>query len=202
MPGEQNVGIEPGDKAVLEALHHHWGAFLIEGILLLILGMLAIAMPALASLAATVFFGWILLISGFMGLITTLKARRAPGFAWSLVSAILGIAAGGVLLWFPVNGVASLTAVLIVFLVIEGVASILYAIEHRKALSGRWIWMLVSGLIDLALALMLLTGLPGTASWAVGLIIGINMLFGGWALIGMALHARSAAAGSPAAAPR
>ncbi|HEV7446022.1 MAG TPA: DUF308 domain-containing protein, partial [Steroidobacteraceae bacterium] len=135
----------------------------------------------------------ILLLSGVIGLITTLRARQAPGFGWSLLSAIIGIAAGLVLLAMPVQGTLSLTAVLIAFLLVEGIVSILYAFEHRKGLSGRWSWMLASGIIDVVLALILMAGLPGTAVWALGLLIGINMIFGGWALVWMALHARSEA---------
>jgi len=77
-----------------------------------------------------------------------------------------------------------------VFFVIEGVASIMFALEHKRELSGRWGWMLASGIIDLILATIILTGLPGTAAWAIGLLVGINMVFGGSALIAMALHAR------------
>jgi uncharacterized membrane protein HdeD (DUF308 family) len=66
----------------------------------------------------------------------------------------------------------------------------MYALEHRTALSGRWSWMLASGVLDVVLGALLLAGLPGTALWALGLIVGINLLFGGWALILMALHAR------------
>jgi len=80
--------------------------------------------------------------------------------------------------------------VLITFLAIEGAVTILYALEHRNALSGRWGWMLSSGVLDLLLAVLLFAGLPGTALWAIGVIVGINLLFGGWALILMALHAR------------
>lgn len=76
------------------------------------------------------------------------------------------------------------------FFVIEGVASIMFALEHKRELSGRWGWMLASGIIDLILAAVILAGLPGTAAWAIGLLVGINMVFGGWALIAMALHAR------------
>jgi uncharacterized membrane protein HdeD (DUF308 family) len=125
-----------------------------------------------------------------VGLIATLRARGAPGFGWSLVSALLGIVAGGLLLFYPLQGTLSLTAVLIAFLVVEGVVSIMYALEHRSALSGRWGWMLASGILDVALGIFLFLGLPGTALWALGLLIGINMLFGGWALVFMALHAR------------
>ena len=84
----------------------------------------------------------------------------------------------------------SLTLVLIAFFVIEGIASILYAIEHRNQLTGRWGWMLFSGIIDLILAAIIFSGLPGTAVWALGLLVGINMVFGGVALIGMAMAAR------------
>jgi uncharacterized membrane protein HdeD (DUF308 family) len=106
---------------------------------------------------------------------------------------LLAIAAGLVLLIEPISGAVSLTLLLIVFFIIEGVLSIMYAFEHKKDLSRRWGWMLASGIIDLILAGIILLGLPGTAAWALGLLVGINMLFGGSALIAMALHARSAA---------
>jgi uncharacterized membrane protein HdeD (DUF308 family) len=88
------------------------------------------------------------------------------------------------------RGVLSLTLVLIAFFVIEGIASIMFALDHKRELSGRWGWMLASGIIDLILATIILTGLPGSAAWAIGLLVGINMVFGGSALIAMALHAR------------
>src|ERR1700690_886945 len=189
MAENPSMNLEQRSAGIQGALRHHRGLFLTEGILLVVLGMLAIALPALASLAATAFLGWLLLLSGFVGLISTVRARRAPGFAWSLVSAILGIAAGAVLLWLPLQGTLSLTAVLIAFLFVEGLVSILYALEHRRALTGRWAWMLASGVVDLALAFIIFAGLPGTALWALGLLVGINMLVGGGALIGMALPA-------------
>jgi uncharacterized membrane protein HdeD (DUF308 family) len=89
--------------------------------------------------------------------------------------------------------------VLIVFFTIEGVASIMFALEHKRELSGRWGFMLASGIVDLIVAGIVLTGLPGTAAWAIGLLVGINMVFGGSALIAMAMHARAL---DPGAAPR
>ena len=155
------------------------------------LQILAILVPAVASLAATIFFGWILLISGLVGLFATFRARHAPGFGWSLFSAITGILAGAVLLSMPVQGALSLTAVLIAFLFVEGIVSILYALDHRKGATGRWGWMLTSGIIDLFLAFVIFAGLPGSLAWALGLIVGVNMVFGGASMIGMALAARS-----------
>jgi uncharacterized membrane protein HdeD (DUF308 family) len=180
-------------SAFRQTIREHWVLFLSEGIALLILGMLAIFLPGVASLAATVIFGWLLLLSGIIGLIATFRARHAPGFWWSLLSALLGIIAGALLLGWPLQGVFSLTAVLIAFLLIEGILSIFYALEHRRGLSGRWGWMLASGVVDVVLAVILFAGLPGSAVWALGLLIGINMIFGGWALIMMALDARGPA---------
>jgi uncharacterized membrane protein HdeD (DUF308 family) len=172
--------------AISEAVRRHKGLFLFEGIALTVLGVIALVVPVLASFAATLFFGWILLFSGVLGLFTTYHGRRVPGFWWSLLSAIVGIAAGILLLGWPTQGLLSLTSVLIAFLWVEGAITIFYALEHRTG-QTRWGYMLFSGLVDLALGIMLFTGLPGTATWAIGLLIGINMIFGGWALILMAL---------------
>ncbi len=180
-------------RAVASALHEHWKLYLAEGIVLLVLGFIAIAIPPLATLAVTILLGWLFLISGLVGLATSFWMRQAPGFLWSLVSAALGIMVGVLLLVQPVQGALSLTLVLIAFFVIEGVASIMFALDHKRELSGQWGWMLVSGIVDLALSAMILAGLPSTAAWAIGLLVGINMMFGGSALIAMALHARKAA---------
>jgi uncharacterized membrane protein HdeD (DUF308 family) len=179
-------------RALAQSIREHWVLFLIEGIVLVVLGVLAIIIPPIATIAVTIFLGWLFLISGIVGLVTTFWARHAPGFWWSLLSAVVAIAAGVVLLGWPVPGAVSLTLLLIVFFIIEGVLSIMYALEHKKELSGRWGWMLISGIIDLILAAIIWAGLPGTAAWALGLLVGINMLFGGSAMIAMALHARNA----------
>jgi uncharacterized membrane protein HdeD (DUF308 family) len=178
---------------VQSTIRAHWTLFLIEGILLVILGIAAIILPEVATLAFTLIIGWLFLISGGVGLVTTFWMRNAPGFWWALLSAVVAIAAGVVLLLWPINGVISLTLLLIAFFVIEGIATIMYAIEHKNQLSGRWGWMLASGIVDLILAGIIFAGLPGTAAWALGLLVGINMLFGGTAMIGMALAARETA---------
>jgi uncharacterized membrane protein HdeD (DUF308 family) len=177
-------------STVTNALHAHWRLFLTEGIILWILGVLAIVLPAVATIAVAVLIGWLLLMSGVVGLIATLRMRGAPGFAWSLISAVLGIVAGVVLLRWPLSGAFSLTLILTLFLAIEGLVSILFALDHKREFSGRWGMMLVSGIVDLLLAGLIFAGLPGTAAWALGLLVGINLLFGGTALIAMALHAR------------
>jgi uncharacterized membrane protein HdeD (DUF308 family) len=188
-----NSRLEDVQAAVTASLHSHWRAFLIEGIVLVLLGIFAIVVPAVATIAVEVFFGWVLLLSGVVGLISTFRMRSAPGFGWSLLSAVIAVAAGAILLAWPLSGVLSLTLILTAFLTLEGVASIMMSLTHRNGFSARWALLLVSGLVDLILAAMIFLGLPGTAAWAIGLLVGINMVFGGSTLISMALQARSPA---------
>ncbi len=183
--------IERIQSAVTTSLHAHWGFFLIEGIILLVLGLAAIIVPEVATVAVAIFIGWLVLASGVVGLVMTLRARSAPGFGWSLASAIIGIVAGVVLLAWPISGALSLTLILTVFLLFEGIASIMYALEHRRESTKRWGFMLLSGVVDLILAGMIFAGLPATAAWAIGLLVGINLVFGGSAMIAMALQART-----------
>jgi uncharacterized membrane protein HdeD (DUF308 family) len=175
------------------AVKAHWKAFLFEGILLVILGLAAMIVPPLASLAVTIFLGWMFLVSGIGGLIVTYWARNMPGFWWSLISAALAVLAGGILLARPMQGVLTLTIVVGAYFLAEGVASIMYALEHRRELTGRWSWILVAGLMDIVIAFIVIAGLPGSAEWVLGLMVGINLLFGGATLIGMALAARNTA---------
>ncbi len=190
MAMNQPTGSEAFGREIASAIHAHWGLFLFEGIMLIVLGAVAIIVPVVATLAFTLVIGWLFLISGGVGLVTTFWMRNAPGFWWALLSAVVALAAGIVLILWPISGTLSLTLVLIAFFAVEGIATLMYAIEHRNQLSGRWGWMLASGIVDLILAGIIFAGLPGTATWALGLLVGINMLFGGTAMIGMALAAR------------
>jgi len=179
--------------AVANAVREHSKYFIAEGLILVLLGTLAIFLPLFATVTITIILGWIFLASGIVGLIATFGARQAPGFWWSLLSALIAIAVGLILLAQPIAGALSLTLLLIVFFIFEGIASAMYAFEHRRELTGRWEWMLISGIIDFVIAGIIMAGLPGTAAWALGLLVGINMIFGGVALVAIAVHARSAA---------
>jgi len=173
------------------AMHSHWKLFLIEGIVLLILGTAAIVVPPLASVVVSIFLGWLFIVGGIVGLVATIAGRGAPGFWWSLVSAIIAIVAGALLIGWPVGGALSLTLVLTAFLIADGILTIFFAIEHRRQLSQRWGWLLFNGIIDLLLAAVIVWAFPGSALWILGLIVGIDLIFGGWSLIAMAFAARS-----------
>jgi len=188
---------------VTRSIHDYWTLFLFEGVVLVALGLLAIIIPSIASSAAILFIGWLFIASGVIGLVTTFWARHIPGFWWSLVSALLGILVGAVLIahrsndlygglmGWPLETIGPLRMVLVLFFLIEGGASIMFAFEHRRQFSGRWAWMLASGVLDIGLASIIIFDLPGTSAWTMGLLIGINLIVGGASLIAMGLHARS-----------
>jgi len=161
MSTQPNIG--DIQRAVARSLHEHWVFYLVEGVVLLVLGATAIVLPPLASSPP---HPARLAVAG--------ERRGRPGhhlldaagagFWWSLISAVLGVAVGVLLLAMPASGALSLTIVLVAFFIIEGVASIMFALDHRRELSGRWGWMLASGIVDLALALLIFAGLPSTAA--------------------------------------
>jgi uncharacterized membrane protein HdeD (DUF308 family) len=180
------------EAALTRSLHEHSGLFLAEGIILSLLGLAAMIVPVMAGLVATIFLGWLFVIAGVVGLVATLRARGAPGFGWALLSAIAALVAGFVLLWNPFQGLATLTYVLTAFFVVDGVLIVALAVAHRRELSGRWQWMMVNGVVDLVLAAIIISGFPATLYWALGLIVGVDLIFGGASLIAMALAARNA----------
>jgi uncharacterized membrane protein HdeD (DUF308 family) len=189
-------------QSVAKSTPDHWVLFLIEGVALVLLGLLAIAVPSIVSQNVTGVIGWLFLLSGATGLVTTYWARQAPGFVWSLVSALLAVLVGvvlienksqdlyGGLIGWPLKDAGPLRLILVLFFLVEGGASIMFAIEHRRQFSARWALMFASGIVDIALASIIIFGLPGTSAWTLGLLVGINMIFGGCALFATGVHAR------------
>jgi len=180
----------PGLPDFQSIVSKNWKLFLAEGIVLVLLGIGAIIVPPIAGLAITLLLGWLFLIGGIFGLIVTYYGRDMPGYWWSLISAALTVLAGLILIARPMQGLLTLTVVLTAFFIIEGIATIMFALAHKRELSGRWGFVVVAGVFDLVIAMMILAGLPGSADWAIGLLVGINMVFGGSSLISMALAAK------------
>ena len=189
-PSTGQRGGAPG----LRVIGEQWRWFIAEGIILVVLGIIAIVMPFLAGIAATLVIGWLFLFSGVVGLVFTYKERAAPGFWWALVSSAVAVFAGLSLLFNPLVGLFSLTVVLGLYFLLDGVLTIMFGLDHRRQGSDRWGWVVFNGVIDLILAGMVLAGLPGAAFWAVGIIVGIDLAVGGSTLIAMALAARKSIA--------
>src|SRR5690606_23943406 len=177
-------------RRIAAAIGQHWKLFLVQGIVMVILGVIAIALPNIATLAITIMIGWLFVIGGIVRAISIWRSREAPGFWLSLLTAVLAIVLGLILLLNPPEGVLTLTVVLIVLFVFEGLASIVMALEFRRHIR-QWGWMLFSGILDLILAYLIFQGWPSTAEWAIGLLVGINMVFVGVSLIMTALAGRA-----------
>ncbi len=182
--------IEGLREAAAAAIRTHWKIFLAQGVALMVLGLLAVALPNVATLAIEIFIGWLLLIGGLFRLIAVLRARGAPGFWWSLLTAVLAVVLGFLLIADPLEGVLTLTMVLVAVFLAEGVVGILNALDFRRHLPN-WGWSLFGGLVNLVLAFLIWQGWPATADWAIGLLIGINMFVLGLSLAMMALAARA-----------
>ncbi|MDP2409342.1 MAG: HdeD family acid-resistance protein [Pseudolabrys sp.] len=177
-------------NAFTETLRSYWVLFLVQGAIMMILGVLAVLWPQISTVAADIFIGWLFLLSGIVGLVTMFWAPSIPAFLWSLLTAALSLIVGVLLLWHPVAGVVSLTLALIALFIVEGIFQIAAAIRYRDTFPESWGWMVMSGIADLALAALIISGWPGTASWALGLIVGVNLITSGLAITMAALAGR------------
>jgi uncharacterized membrane protein HdeD (DUF308 family) len=180
IPGENRRGIE-------ETMQTHWALFLAQGVIMMILGVLAMIWPQISTLAVDIYLGWMFLLSGIVGLATMFLAPSVSAFLWSLLTAALSLVVGVLLLWHPVEGTVSLTLVLIAFFIAEGIFQIAAAVRYRDTFPDSWGWMVMSGIADLILAGLMISGWPGTAIWALGLIAGVNLISSGLAITMAAL---------------
>src|SRR5262245_4018669 len=167
--------------------------FKIYGVVLIILGIASILLPVIASFATAIMVGWLLVAGGIFGLISDFQAgTKAPGFWWNLITAALYLLAGIVLLVNPVAAVLTLTIILAAYLLATGIAKVVMAFHYKNVIPKAWLWVLFSALVDIVLGVIIVAGLPGTALWVIGLMVGINLLFTGVALLASAFYCQSA----------
>jgi len=178
-------------RSVRDTVRLHWQLFLAQGIIMLVLGVLAIIWPGISTIAVDIYVGWLFLISGIVGIFTMFLARDVQAFLWMLLTAALSLFVGIMLVWHPAQGAVSLTMVLTAFFIVEGIFQIVASLSYRDVFPGQWGWMLASGIADLVLAGIIIAGWPGTAGWALGLIVGVNLITSGAAITTVALAARS-----------
>ena len=154
----------------------------IEGIVLLLLGVLAIIMPTFFTLAIELLIGVLLVIGGGVTTFRSYKHKDLPSSMISLVIGILVLVTGVLFLAYPLHGMLALTIILGILFLLKGIAEITIALQHRHWIA--WGWILISGFASTLIALLLLLALPETATWAIGVLVGINMIFSGaWLLM-------------------
>src|SRR5215207_6268957 len=154
--------------------------YLIQGILLIAAGMLAIIYPVISSAAVVILLGWLLIISGVVQGFSLIGAGQVPHFWLQLISVILAVLIGCLFLRDPAQGLMTIALLLIVFFMIEGISKVVFALTIRPF--PNWGWVLASGLVGILLALILWANLPITALWLVGVLLGINLISVGAAI--------------------
>ena len=158
----------------------------IEGGLLVILGVLAFVLPIFAGIALSLVFGWILLISGAMGLASALRAGEAHR-GMSLVSAAISLIIGALVLWWPVAGALGLTLFMSAYLFLDGVTFIFLALDQNRRGTEPWAWLVAAGLADVFLGVLVFVYAAVAAPLVLGLILGMDLVIAGAALIAISL---------------
>jgi uncharacterized membrane protein HdeD (DUF308 family) len=171
-----------------DEIRRSWGWFLALGVILVLLGMMALGWAVLTTLASVVLFGWLLLFGGILSVIHAFMRRRWGGFFLELFAGILYVVIGLMIVGNPAEGAITLTLLIAVFLMIGGIFRILAALTVRF---HHWIWVLLNGVISLLLGIMIWSQWPLSGLWVIGLFIGIDMIFYGWSLIMLAMAVRS-----------
>lgn len=171
----------------IEVIREKRGWFIAIGIGLLILGVAAIFLPLAASVVTTLVIGWLMIVGGVFHAIHAIRNRRWVGWGWELAGAALYTVAGVLLVTRPVAGTITLTLLLAVFFAASGVLKIIRAVQHRAM--PRWGWLLFDGIVSLLLGALIAGGWPGTAAWAIGLLVGIDLLFDGSSMLLLGLSA-------------
>lgn len=152
------------------------------GVLLIISGILAILIPVVAALATGFLFAWLLIIGGASELAYAVQTRDQRGFGWKIASGLLTLALGILVLVAPLAGAASLGVLVGAFLLVGGVARIALAIQLRR--QRGWVWVLVDGLLSIAIAALIVAGWPESSIAFIGLMTGIWLVWAGiWRLM-------------------
>jgi uncharacterized membrane protein HdeD (DUF308 family) len=167
--------------------------FIVEGVLLLVLAVLAAALPGLAGVAGALVFGWVLVLAGVLGLVSLVGARRHAHPVLSLISALVALAVGVLIVWNPLIGAVTLAMFIAAYLLIDGFALVGLAWDQRRRAGRGWPWLMVSGVVDVVLAAVILAMGAAASAVLLGFIIAVDLLLAGVALLTIGLHARRAA---------
>jgi uncharacterized membrane protein HdeD (DUF308 family) len=163
-----------------------WSVFL--GIVLILIGLVAIAVPLFASIAAAIFFGWLILIGGIAHLVYAWSERGAGAIIWQILIGIVYLIAAFYMLTHPLSGVIALTFVLGCYIAVQGIFELVLFSRLRK-LPGS-VWFLIDGIISLLLAGLIFFHWPSSSVWAVGTLVGISLLLSGIARFTMPVNRR------------
>jgi uncharacterized membrane protein HdeD (DUF308 family) len=178
-------------QAMRESVGRNRLLYLVQAVLMVIGGAVAILFPVFASAAFVRFLGWILITSGIIQALSLLSARNHPSFWLALISSVLAVVVGVLMLRNTVETMLVISTLLIVFFMVEGISKIVFSLTIRP-LQG-WFWVLASGVLAIVLAVILWNSMPVTAGWLIGLLLGVNLITEGMALAALVWTAKKAA---------
>ena len=158
------------------------------GIVLVLMGLAAIISPFVAAVFVTIILGWMFVVGGILRGIDALRSRYERSFVWQLLMSILYVVLGMLILTNLFGGVLSLTLLIGIFILIQGVFEVILAFQIRP--SGNWFWVLLSGLINIILGTLIWSKWPVGAVWVLGVLVGISLLTTGISVIMFAIAAR------------
>jgi len=184
LEGRYQAALENAGELIAEK--RNW--FIALGILLIAIGVLAIAFPFATTIATEIFLGWLFLIGGLFQVVQAFSTQRWSQFFLNILLGILYFLAGAWLAFFPLAGIVTLTIFLVALFIAEGILQIIMAFRIRP-MRG-WGWMLVSGILALLVGVLIYAQLPSSAVWAIGLLVGINIISTGWAYLLLALYTK------------
>jgi uncharacterized membrane protein HdeD (DUF308 family) len=175
--------------AVIDPAHIHArrGWFVGLGAVLVALGLCSIFLPFLGSLVTTFVIGWLLMVAGVAEGIHAYQNRAWGHWGWEALAGVLSLVAGFLLVAFPLRGTVALTLILAAWFTAEGLIKIIRAVQHRGM--PAWGFLLFDGILALVLGLLILVRWPSTAVWAIGLLVGVDLLFGGMSLLLIGMRA-------------
>jgi len=182
-------------EAATNLFQRHWGWLLAFAIVQVIAGSIAIAIPPLASLIAVAVFGWVMIVAAAFQIAHAVRVRKWPGFALHLLGGVLYAAVGVLTLLYPFPSALVLTLCLAGLLLAEGVLRTALAFTIRP--QQGWSWFLAAGIASIVLGGMLIFGWPASALWAIGLLLGVNLVFAGAMNAALALACRKRQRGQP-----
>lgn len=174
----------------VEMVRHASLVSILWGVLLIVLGMVAVGSPFLAAVAVNVVIGWLIVLAGVVHLVLAFRVHGAGSVIWKVLVGVAYLCFGTYVILHPVLGVASLTLILASLFLIEGVLDIVLFVKMRPIHGSSWV--LIDGIVTLLLGLLIYLQWPSSSAWAIGTLVGISLIFSGVARVGMSMAVRKA----------
>ena len=184
------------DPETQKELRRTWRALMAIGIVAIVVGCIAIIIPAAFSVGTAIFIGWILMIVGAFLVVAAFNTTSVGSVIWRLLWAFLTIIVGFWLVIEPHNGTLTLTVVLGIYFLVMGVSRIMVAFAARGEPGAGLVGL--SGIAGLLIGILVLVKFPSSADWAIGLLVGIDLIFAGWTLTSIALVGKDLSRGAAA----